>query len=1430
MASESPANSPAPRRSQREKKVVKPFASVVSRPSKGKRKRHESDAEEEEPAEPAQEDVQGSPDDEADDEGEEEEDYRAPKPKTSSHKAPTKTAPKAKGQPPAKKARVAKPSGSKPTKPIATRKGRKAKEGEDAYDAAQVAKDTKITADNPLFNAVMNPSAALQSTAEDFLESLEQTPGAALAELINLILRACGCNDSVDSDEVLDYDGVVDALDNFTEGLKKDNSPVYPLTSKLPVFKKFRRSLSEFIERLIASSADLGALYTSDLMETLQTWVIAMSSSQIRSFRHTATVVALEVETALCDVAAAVEKEAEVVGRQREGEKKRKVSNKGGGARDKELEAKAQEIRERRTKLAEFLKEFVDGVFVHRYRDLDPNIRAECVHAIGLWFKKYPGHFLDAAYLRYVGWVLSDSNTHVRLEAVKSLSGVYEQAEYIGSLNHFTERFKPRLIEMATKDTELPVRVAVIQVLGAIDGHSLLEDEEREKLCLLVFDEEAKVRKAVSQFVKGVWDECVDERLVGKNKPSEEDRRRAGIKALAMLLVKWGKSLDKIAGDAGDADSAGGDQEDEEGDGTSHRSKRREVVALVAMEQKGRTALAVEALWDEVDTVRDWEGLLDLLLLDHSDAEAEESQEGGSRKGRGRVNGKTHTPDSAVDEAWRLEEVEESILLEVLVASIRRAKWEAAASKKGEDETVTNDITRELIKGLPRLFIKHQTDQNRIADVLLIPTLMNLDLYLEMRMITSYSSLWDDVTKQFLSHSSLNVLTHAMAAIRHFMDANSLSNANSTKILELEDELSSVLRDTVAGRDEIEVASFSEDEVLSLSALCTRLAVLFGTRNMTAWMDEDEGGKQSSAWDIISALVERGRLGYKEEETMIEQALHVLTLHIIWKSKSLANDVDPSPEETRFKEVLVSQRESLLEKLVEYAVGTQSNTVDNVKRAAFKNLLDLHVLFTAGQTVDADGAPLPIASVALSLDDEVQYRCAGYIQAEIERYADTLDNGTDEADAEAKDSDEDSSNEEREDDASAEKRRKGQQGRKSPADVDITSRSHLEQEYLFIDVMSTFLRAIRAGAIHIRHGAILLAHYGRLGAAFDQCSKVVVDVLREEGMMNDHGEVVVSVITQALREAYTLVLDGVVHDESYSLQLSKLLATCFVIRGSQLSVIRRLDSKYVVQVHTELLSWIAKRIAAYESNKNKKSLKVAVLFFKVLLPLIGTIQSRDALRIKAHMDQVLAQAKVEVSPTSKVWEPQRLYEKRLTAALSKEKGPTGGRKGRGKTAKGATTDEEATDGEGLTDDQSKEPPRPKPRRSHRTNPVETQDDLEQTGDEEHPEPATPKARIRPRPIQKKEKSPAPSSPQAVESEPPARSPARGDVDEQPITNGVETPKPSRKRARPDDDDETQSNLGDVSPDGAASDSHAPQATPPPPGDGEIQIRRKRVRH
>ncbi|KZT04963.1 uncharacterized protein LAESUDRAFT_702953 [Laetiporus sulphureus 93-53] len=1431
-------NSQEPRRSQREKKQATHFVSVNSTLLKRKR----SDATTDEDAQSNLSDP-----DSVDGGADVEEDFRAPK-----AKGPAKGKAKTNGPPAARKPRAKKAATTKSTTKSTVSKSKKLTartttrrrrpNGVDAadFDAEQVARDTKISGDNPLFNAIMNPAAALQSTVEDYLESLSRTLDPSLAEFINCILRTCGCNDSVNADEVVDYDGVVDALDNFTEALKNDDSPIYPLTSKLPVFKRFRQSLSEFLERLIASSAELGSLYTSDLMPTLQTWVVAMSSSQLRSFRHTATVIALEVETALCDVAAAVEKEAEIVSRQREGERKRKAAaNRGkeGTAREKELEGKAAEVRERRAKLAEFLKEFVDGVFVHRYRDLDPSIRAECVRAMGLWFAKYPAHFLDGAYLRYVGWVLSDAQTPVRLEAVRALALAYEQTAYIGAaaLQHFTERFKPRMVEMAVGDTELSVRVAVVQVLQAIDKHGLLEDEQREKLCLLVFDEEARVRKAVSGFVRGVWEESVEERLVGK-RPGAQDKQRAQIKALGMLLVKWGHALDKTSGDV---DS---DEENTLGEGTSSQVKTKTIASLIATGQKGRIALAVEALWDEIEPVREWENLLDILLLDHSAVGEETSSQGQE----------STTKDTEIDEAWRLEEVEEGVLLEMLVAVLQKAKAEAAHAKKGEDETVSSDITRALIKALPKLFVKHQTDENRMAEVLIIPQLMDLDLYLEMRMMTAYASLWDDISKQFLSHSSLIVLTNAVSTIRHLLDATSLSNTNSAKILELEDELSTSLRDGISGREEIEIASFSEDEVLALAAVCARVAALIGIRDLTAWIEEDEGGKQSSAWDIISALAERGRLGYREEESMVDRALQILTLHIIWKARALtATEGELTVDEARFKEHLREQRESLLEKLLEFAVGTQSNTAEGVRRAAFQNLMNLHILFCPAQSIAPDGSRLPTASLALSLDDEVQYRCAGFIQAEIERYADELE--------EAGPAREGSSDEDEESDSS----RLGDEaqakaGKKAVANGDQSARqrsivkrnplrAELEKEYAFMEVMATFLRAIRAGVIRFQHSAVLLAHYGRLGPAFDLCSKVIVEILREEGMYKDNGPIVVAVICQALRDSFTLSLEGVMHSIEHSIALGKVLASCLIIRGAQLAVVKKLEGQYVVDIHTTSLTWICKRLAAFESAKNKKARNKSISFFKVLLPLLSTVDNRDALTIKAHLDQVIAQYKLEISPTSKPWEPYRAYEKRLSSAMSKDKA-TRAKAGRAAKKGAKTTEMLTTDDEGHDGDQTGEegaiqqPPRPKPRptrRSSRLAQSGTDGEAETTDGEAPHTPvrpqglSTPKARPRPRAAYGRKSSTSSAmsslttSPELVQVELPPEEPSLS----------LETPIASRKRTRADDEEQEvdamvegtpqdeEGNAGS-SPNGQPSASQATQATQV----DEIQFRRKRIRH
>lgn len=57
--------------------------------------------------------------------------------------------------------------------------------------------------------------------------------------------------------------------------------------------------------------------------------------------------------------------------------------------------------------------------------------------------------------------------------------------------------------------------------------------------------------------------------------------------------------------------------------------------------------------------------------------------------------------------------------------------------------------------------------------------------------------------------------------------------------------------------------------------------------------------------------------------------------------------------------------------------------------------MDLHILFLPRRPVDGDDtgdqAPNPLAEFALTLDDELQYRCAGFLQAEIERFAEFMD-------------------------------------------------------------------------------------------------------------------------------------------------------------------------------------------------------------------------------------------------------------------------------------------------------------------------------------------------------------------------------------------------------------------------------------------------------
>ena len=236
---------------------------------------------------------------------------------------------------------------------------------------------------------------------------------------------------------------------------------------------------------------------------------------------------------------------------------------------------------------------------------------------------------------------------------------------------------------------------------------------------------------------------------------------------------------------------------------------------------------------------------------------------------------------------------------------------------------------------------------------------------------------------------------------------------------------------------------------------------------------------------------------------------------------------------------------------------------------------------------------------------------------------------------------------------------------------------------------------------------------------------------------------------------------------------------------------------------------------------------------------------------KAHLDQVFAEAKIEIAPTSKVWEPERAYEKRLTAIMAKDNRKwfiivppfvvfdlslsaqvpkvKKSRKG-AKGGAAATSSAEESEGEKTLDEDVAAPrprPRPKPKRATRANPV-IEEEAAPDESNKPDDPVTPKARPRPRPIHRdiippgslngseNEQNSLPGSPQ-----PPVTPSDEEQGLGEPNNNETATPKSSLKRPRTNDNGEAIEAPNGTSDADALTNVY---------GTPDMQIRRKRIRH
>ncbi|KAI1138576.1 STAG-domain-containing protein [Hypoxylon sp. FL0543] len=723
--------------------------------------------------------------------------------------------------------------------------------------------------------------------AAHWFQRYQEDDAKALTEVINCVLLAAGCEQQLTEDDIRDPDNSANRLSELEEAYQQTNISDYPLISRAKSSKSFREALVGFFESLISVLHQTDVLYADeDLLDNIQRWVGIMSSSSLRPFRHTATTVGLAILTSLIAVTRQLDERITKSNQALQAESNRRNKNKN-----------LVENTRRALDTANRNREFVDGkvkdlfdiVFVHRYRDIDPKIRAECVEALGTWICTLPTVYMSPEYLRYLGWLLSDVSVSTRLEVLKQLARVLKRdAE---KLAHFIDRFRPRLVEMATKDSDVSVRVAAIGVVDILRASGMLEPEEVDSVSKLLFDSELRIRKAVVSFFSSLVTELIDnkideiggkealEEVFGDQEEDDYDSLRVdwiNIKALAENLAVYDAQL-----------------EDEQDDIRHGLDVAADVVN--ANKPDSRIALATQVLYEKIPEINNWQILAGYLLFDHSTS------------AKSRQSSKTNSIEAATKKAVAPDPREEAILLDVLTAAVKESFMPAIEHDRHKKKTgrldtdAQDDAGMKLAALIPRLLNKFGSDPAMAAAVLRLEHFLDLEVFQQLRQNSAtYDKLLDEITTQFNRHVDQGLLNEAAAAFIHARQYEELEELTDTKLAMLWDNSLNSLRSIdkiceLSDRGNLDRATLTElsQTLMKISKLVTISDCVDVLETPGTSTDSDQ-----PAIKILTGIVHRGLLTESNDELddpedeIVGFAIKACQFYFMWKVRKLRSVVE----------------------------------------------------------------------------------------------------------------------------------------------------------------------------------------------------------------------------------------------------------------------------------------------------------------------------------------------------------------------------------------------------------------------------------------------------------------------------------------------------------------------------------------------------------
>ena len=783
---------------------------------------------------------------------------------------------------------------------------------------------------------------------------LEQNNVLAVCDLVNFILRCIGCDFSVETHDIEDLDNVPIKVGDILDEFQVIKDAEYPLISRSKQYTAFREVLEEFSKALIEALHTSNVFYEDQaVFDNVQTWVGTLSAASLRPFRHTATVISLSMSSALCDVAASLLESVATSRKQMDVEKRKKSINKG---RIKTIEETIVANERKVAQIDALLKDSFDTVFVHRYRDVDEKIRVECANALGYWISTYRKMFLEGTYLRYLGWVLSDTNTQTRLEVVRQLRMLFREKRNIAALRAFTERFRPRLVEMGARDADITVRVETIELLDRLRNAELLEPDDIDTVGRLIFDIEPRIRKAVSKFLVaniedlyGASIEDIDAELYNEALPkSTEDRAVPTqgwirFKCLAQILKSY-------------------DLDDE-----SSVQQRWPELGLYSPDS--RYMLATQAIFPHFPELRSWESMAGYLLYDHSTISTADGD-----------------AEVAVANCYKLEAGEDVVLLDVLYMIVKISLQEIVDSrsdhKKGKKSNKAKDEVQELLGDashsltviIPRLLNKYGSTPSAATSILRLEQLLNIDLVDELAQADGMAAtLIDDVNKQFVGHSDRKVLTEASRALRQARTYQQSKDLADAKVQETWEDSIATLQNLLKGKNIDTRGSVSEKVLAEVVDTVVRISHLTGIADCTAIIQRRlppaanaKRSKNVPEMTLFEALTQLVRRGVPDETTEIHideledelcvAAMATVSVYFRWKLVALKSAVEKNHQQSSDLSStnltnLVMHRQSFVEAL--NSVISSRSAIDHIRSTAITTALDLFVLFATTRNLSS---------------------------------------------------------------------------------------------------------------------------------------------------------------------------------------------------------------------------------------------------------------------------------------------------------------------------------------------------------------------------------------------------------------------------------------------------------------------------------------------